>query len=473
MKFEETMNIIKYYNSRRLKTQELIKLGFTNYNIQKLTKKGYLKKIKLGLYQVNLESGRSNKKLFFKEVVTVIFNGNIENAINNFFTYIESKQFHTEDYYESIICLILKELTSDEIQLNKLEKINESLTYNEKKFFILKVIKEKIMHHEFNECLNVITKIGHEGNDSPIYRILYKLVTIVLKNKSQNFNEKKLYELIKNEDYNLAYDLLQIETNKKGTKNKVYLNTVKLLKQRMAIKENTFNKPTHTTCSNLFDEFFVALKNRDYRYANILVDKILKKRRNMTEFAIYKLLLEDINALLDEKEKNPNFYALSKLLLEINKIFVGYQQLNTEKCLLLKELCEKRLSIEYNDFDLYCLNIIEIILLISKRNVTFDDFNSNYEQKRRYFEKSLQYGDYPSAIRIIEKEKNIVYLQKDYTKKQISILQTLLQTLKNELNKSKREEVNRIETIKLDEESLANFIIIDKYESELTRERVL
>ncbi len=466
MKTEEALKKIRTYNNQILKTKELILMGLTNYNIKQLESNKDLIKVEKGKYKVSFKSKNQDRKFFIHNVMACIHLGELEKAIHNFNIYIKRKKEHQLDKIYNIIYLLLKELTADEALLNELEEIKSQLVYNKDGQSLCSALANEIINQKYYSALKIIDFLKKDNkNLPPIFNDIEYLLKKVLKKYTQNLNEKKIYEFIKDKKYDLAYDTITLSLQQEPN-NKAYLNIIKMLHQMEEIKNNSFVSEKHTTCSKILSEFFIALKNKDYRYANKLIDKI--KRKNDPEFAIYKLLLDDINALLDEKEQNPNYYKSAKLQNEINSIFKNEEILTIEIIGILKDLYKTKLNIEANIIDETCLNIIETIVLVHNEGLTKEYFDTQNEREYNKFFMSLQYGDYLSSIAIVEQYKNLCLLTSEISKKQIYNLKKLLLTLKEELNNNEFKSKTKI-----DINLLSNLIIRDKYEKDLERKRVI
>lgn len=468
MKAADALTKIKCENNQIITTQKLKKLGFTDYNIKDLVNKNILIKEKRGIYKVIIISKKiqriQNKDLLDKEVFVNIKGGYIHTAIDNLYEYQQTKTNKENDKLEYILCLLLKEIVINKELINKLDIIMNNLSFNKQRTIHYHIITD-ILNKEYIKAKDKIFYIIQEypNANNQMYEQFIYLINVIIKSHKRLLSEEYLYELFKKGEFNLAYQLLY-GSKDKIKDNIVYQNVFEMLKQIKVIKEGYYKKEQYIhQYHNVIVDFNRALKSKDYKYAYKTMPLVLKTTQYSLEYKIYQKLLKEINNILKELEVNPNFYQISLIQSKINYLFYKKTIVDYETVLNVKILLEQKLSLEYNKLDNYLLELVNMIIISKENNLTINYFKNLDTRQLKYsrFDDNMKNGDYISTLKMLNGYKNLNNFYDEYNYLNFLNLQILLNTLEQTLKENEYQN-----NFKIDYETLANLIIIDKYKSE-------
>lgn len=210
--------------------------------------------------------------------------------------------------------------------------------------------------------------------------------------KDLELNYDNLYDLVYNQEYEKALNLIEREIAPNEKTSRLYFTARRLLSQYFHIINGTFKevepRPIDYT-QDCFKVFFASLNNRDYDLANEVVDECIERAREKEEMQLFKLILEDIvkeqNKIMEEKkaqeEEKRKVEEGNKQIEEINKKLYTlsnkheFDDCDVKEC---HKLLDKKVDISVSikakhDKDLLVLGASEAAML-ALRNELNDSF---------------------------------------------------------------------------------------------------
>lgn len=398
-------------------------------------------------------------KYYFKELQNSISSENYENALVNCDEIKKYASNASQRYYINISKL-LKQIIN--MSKNHCSLSNETLIYPniEDYNFILNLA---LKNGDYKTAYKNVGKCLYFNPSSSILKIYQSLLRTIndldkryVKNTLIGLTDDYLLKLINEKKYNDLKVILSKNLN--GENKKFYLNILKLINFMDELSNGkTFIKKVDNyeyQSNSIINNFYEALNVGDYEYAYKLID-ICEKQYDNKKLIIYKNILKDVinkclsscDKMLKVKEYDIKIdYLLNEIKLANSKDLDNYL-LELLTCLKNKKSIDYKLINEEE----YLFNLIETYFRIKETNIDFINYFNPIVKGDNVidsFNKAMKYGDYKTALDIMNSDEWFNSNDKINNIKYYSVIRKILINLSlKSINKNKSNNIDNNESV--------------------------
>ncbi len=323
---------------------------------------------------------------------------------------------------------------------------------------------------------NVGKCLYHNPNSSilKIYRTLLRTISDLDKKYTKKIStvltDDYLLKLINEKKYNDLKVILS--KNLSGQNETFYLNLLKLINfmndlstgKTFIKKVNNYEYQSNTIINN----FYEALNIGDYEYAYKIIDICIRENQNdYKKLIIYKNILKDvINIINKYQASNDKMLKVKEYDIKIDYLLNEIKLVNSKdldnflfellNCLKDKKSIDSKLRKEEE----YLFNLIETYFRIKGTNIDFNNYFSPIVKGDNVidsFNKAMKYGDYKTALDIMNSDEWFNNNDKNDNIKYYSVIRKILINLSlKSMNKNKSNNIEDNENISLSSRYLEN-----------------
>ena len=316
----------------------------------------------------------------------------------------------------------------------------------------------------------------HNPNSSilKIYRTLLRTISDLDKKYTKKIStvltDDYLLKLINEKKYNDLKVILS--KNLSGQNETFYLNLLKLINfmndlstgKTFIKKVNNYEYQSNTIINN----FYEALNIGDYEYAYKIIDICIRENQNdYKKLIIYKNILKDvINIINKYQASNDKMLKVKEYDIKIDYLLNEIKLVNSKdldnflfellNCLKDKNGIDSKLKKEEE----YLFNLIETYFRIKGTNIDFNNYFSPIVKGDNVidsFNKAMKYGDYKTALDIMNSDEWFNNNDKNDNIKYYSVIRKILINLSlKSMNKNKSNNIEDNENISLSSRYLEN-----------------
>ena len=412
-------------------------------------------------------------KYYFRELQNNINSEDYELALESCEEIKKFASSGSQKYYIHISKL-LKQIINMSKNHSSLPK--ETLTYPniEDYNFILDLSLKngdyKTAYKKVGKCLY------HNPNSSilKIYRTLLRTISDLDKKYTKKIStvltDDYLLKLINEKKYNDLKVILS--KNLSGQNETFYLNLLKLINfmndlstgKTFIKKVNNYEYQSNTIINN----FYEALNIGDYEYAYKIIDICIRENQNdYKKLIIYKNILKDvINIINKYQASNDKMLKVKEYDIKIDYLLNEIKLVNSKdldnflfellNCLKDKNGIDSKLKKEEE----YLFNLIETYFRIKGTNIDFNNYFRAIVKEDNVidsFNKAMKYGDYKTALDIMNSDEWFNNNDKNDNIKYYSVIRKILINLSlKSMNKNKSNNIEDNENISLSSRYLEN-----------------
>ena len=323
---------------------------------------------------------------------------------------------------------------------------------------------------------NVGKCLYHNPNSSilKIYRTLLRTISDLDKKYTKKIStvltDDYLLKLINEKKYNDLKVILS--KNLSGQNETFYLNLLKLINfmndlstgKTFIKKVNNYEYQSNTIINN----FYEALNIGDYEYAYKIIDICIRENQNdYKKLIIYKNILKDvINIINKYQASNDKMLKVKEYDIKIDYLLNEIKLVNSKdldnflfellNCLKDKNGIDSKLKKEEE----YLFNLIETYFRIKGTNIDFNNYFRAIVKEDNVidsFNKAMKYGDYKTALDIMNSDEWFNNNDKNDNIKYYSVIRKILINLSlKSMNKNKSNNIEDNENISLSSRYLEN-----------------